>query len=136
MTFLLLVITLASQDTAPPQDRISPAADTPLSEVARQRWPRAVQRARLTNDPRYRTEDYPASARRANEEGRAEFRVIIGPDGRVSDCFIMRSSGSAALDEATCNVMYIRARYRPARDADGNPTIDADSGSIRWMLPE
>jgi len=137
MPALLFALGLAAVQPAPPAPppAVSPAIVSPPSAVARRRWPRPVQRARLTNDPRYRTEDYPAAARRANQEGTAAFRVIVGPDGRVSDCFITRSSGSAALDEATCNVMYLRARYRPARDADGNPTIDIDSSQVRWVLP-
>lgn len=131
---LLLALAFAAGPQAPPA--ASPAAASPPSAVARGRWPRPVRRARLVNDPRYRTEDYPPAARRANQEGTAAFRVIVGPDGRVSDCFITRSSGSAALDEATCAVMYLRARYRPALDAEGRPTIDVDSSSVRWVLPD
>lgn len=137
MSAILLAAALAAVQATPPAlpPGLSPAPPSPPSAVARRRWPRPVRRARLINDPRYRTEDYPPAARRANEEGTASFRVIVGPDGRVSDCFITRSSGSAALDEATCAVMYLRARYRPARDADGNPTIDIDSSAVRWVLP-
>jgi len=138
MAMFLLVASLAAVQAAPapPPPAVSPALASPPSAVARRRWPRPVRRARLTNDPRYRTEDYPPAARRAREQGTAAFRVIVGPDGRISDCFITRSSGSAALDEATCAVMYLRARYRPARDADGNPTIDVDSSTVRWVLPD
>lgn len=131
----VLAFALAAAPQASPP-AASPAPASPPSAVASRRWPRPVRRARLINDPRYRTEDYPPAAQRANEEGTAAFRVIVGPDGRVSDCFITRSSGSAALDEATCAVMYLRARYRPARDADGKPTIDVDSGAVRWVLPD
>jgi protein TonB len=134
LLFAALAAVQAPPSAQPPA--VSPAPATPPSAIARRRWPRPVQRARLINDPRYRMEDYPAAARRASQEGVAAFRVIVGPDGRVSDCFITGTSGSAALDEATCNVMYLRARYRPARDAAGNPTIDIDSSRVRWMLPD
>jgi protein TonB len=134
----LLLAALAAVQAAPtaPPPAVSPAPDSPPSAVARRRWPRPAQRARLIDDPRYRMEDYPAAARRASQQGVVAFRVIVGPDGRVSDCFITRTSGSAALDEATCYVMYLRARYRPARDAAGNPTIDIDSSQVRWVLPD
>lgn len=138
MPILLFALGLAAVQAAPstPAPPVSPSITSQPSAVARHRWPRAVQRARLTSDPSYHIEDYPRAAIQAHQQGTAAFRVIVGPDGRISDCFITASSGSAALDEATCRVMYLRARYRPARDADGHPTIDVDSSQVRWVLPE
>jgi protein TonB len=46
------------------------------------------------------------------------------------------SSGSSALDQATCRLLSRRARYTPAKDSSGNPVADTDAGSIRWVLPE
>ena len=80
--------------------------------------------------------DYPDSAIRAEEQGTTGFRLEIGTDGRVSNCSITRSSGSSALDNATCRIMRSRARFTPARDTAGNPTTDTYSTSIRWVLPE
>jgi TonB family protein len=79
--------------------------------------------------------DYPASAIRAHEQGRVSFRLIIGTDGRVSDCTITTSSGSAALDEATCRIMRSRARFTPAHDAQGNPIEDHMESGLNWILP-
>src|SRR3954452_24179122 len=62
--------------------------------------------------------DYPASARRAGEQGTAEFTLVVGPDGRVSDCTITASSASAALDAVTCRIMTARAQFTPARDRE------------------
>ncbi|HYD36402.1 MAG TPA: energy transducer TonB, partial [Allosphingosinicella sp.] len=56
--------------------------------------------------------------------------------GRVTDCTVTASSGSAALDSATCRLMKQRARFTPARDSDGHPTSDSVSNAIRWVLPE
>ena len=45
------------------------------------------------------------------------------------------SSGSAALDQATCRIMRSRARFTPAHDDHGQPTSDNVSSRIRWVLP-
>lgn len=48
---------------------------------------------------------------------RVAFRVRS--DGRVDRCSVVRSSGFAVFDEATCRLIERRFRYRPARDAAG-----------------
>lgn len=78
--------------------------------------------------------DYPAAALRAREQGRVAVALGIGPDGRVSDCKITASAGSA-LDSATCRILRSRARYSPARDSKGNPVPGSDAGELRWTLP-
>ena len=80
-------------------------------------------------------DDYPRAAIRNREEGTVVFRLTVGTDGRVADCTITSSSGSASLDEATCRILRERGRYRPARDARGNPTTGSDEGSVTWALP-
>jgi periplasmic protein TonB len=79
--------------------------------------------------------DYPASAIRAEQQGTTGFRLEVGTDGRVTSCQITSSSGSSALDDATCRIMRSRARFTPARDDRGNPTTDSVSQRIRWVLP-
>jgi protein TonB len=80
--------------------------------------------------------DYPGSAIRNEEQGTTRFRLSVGTDGRVTDCSVTSSSGSTALDNATCSIMRRRARFTPARDDSGNPTTDSASGAIKWVLPE
>jgi protein TonB len=80
--------------------------------------------------------DYPPSAMRAEEQGTTGFRLDVGTDGRVTNCTITSSSGSNALDTATCRILKSRARFTPARDSTGSPTHDATSGRIRWVLPQ
>lgn len=80
-------------------------------------------------------EDYPAAALAAREQGDVGFSLEVGPNGRVSGCTITRSSGSAALDSATCRVIRSRARFTPALDAAGTPTADRIAGKIVWKLP-
>ncbi len=80
-------------------------------------------------------DDYPSDALRGDEQGRVGYHLEIGADGRVSDCTIRRSSGSAALDERTCRIVRVRARFAPARDSEGRAVPDARDGEVSWRLP-
>lgn len=81
-------------------------------------------------------EDYPTSAVRNEEQGTTRFRLGVSADGRVTECTVTRSSGSSALDSATCKLMKQRAKFTPARDSDGHLTSDSVTSAIRWVLPE
>lgn len=80
--------------------------------------------------------DYPAAALHRGQQGASAFELTIGPDGRVRDCRITRSSGSADLDAATCAKVSERASFTPARDAHGDLVMGSFSGVIRWRIPE
>ena len=80
-------------------------------------------------------DDYPAAAMRNNEQGRVAFSLDVGADGRVTACRVRQSSGSAALDSATCRIMRSRARFAPARDAQGVPTTGSADAAVTWALP-
>jgi len=80
--------------------------------------------------------DYPTSAMRRGQQGVAGFELTIGPDGRVRDCRITRSSGSGDLDAATCAKVSERASFTPARDEHGDLVAGRFSGVIRWQIPE
>jgi protein TonB len=80
-------------------------------------------------------DDYPAAALRGQQEGRVVYRITIGPEGRVSNCDVRISSGSQALDNATCRIVSRRARFTPARDSAGRPIPDTRDGDVLWLLP-
>lgn len=79
--------------------------------------------------------DYPSAAIREEREGLTRFRLTIGVDGRVAECEITGTSGSADLDTATCAKVSTRARFTPAVGSDGMPMTGSYSGSVRWILP-
>jgi len=81
------------------------------------------------------SDDYPAAALRNEEQGSVAFTLDVGPEGRVTACRIRQSSGSAALDGATCRIMRSRARYRPARNARGDAVPGSDRATVQWVLP-
>ena len=81
-----------------------------------------------------RTDDYPRDARAKGETGRALVRFLVNERGRVHECSVVESSGSAALDATTCNIAR-RGRFKPARDANGAPRSEYWLWGIDWQLP-
>lgn len=79
-----------------------------------------------------RSSDYPREALRQGIGGRVQFRFTVGPSGRVTDCAITRSSGSAELDSTTCRLVMERFRYRPSTDSRGRPIADEVDGEHVW----
>lgn len=114
--------------TAPQAPPAPPAPPPPPKKIETARA-KANLASYVSND------DYPPSAIRAEEQGTTGFRLDVGPDGRVTNCTVTSSSGSSALDQATCRLMQRRARFTPAKDADGSPTTDSVSSRIKWVLP-
>jgi protein TonB len=112
---------------------ILPRIDPPVRAEPRKVEP---ARARANLASYVSDEDYPTSAVRSEEQGTTRFRLAVGPDGRVADCTVTGSSGSSALDSATCRLMKSRARFTPARDSDGKATSDSVASTIRWVLPD
>ena len=80
--------------------------------------------------------DYPTGAMRRGEQGVTGFSVAVGPDGRVRDCVVTRSSGSAELDRATCAKVSARARFSPALDSSGSAVAARYANTIRWQIPD
>ncbi|RYE04130.1 MAG: energy transducer TonB [Sphingomonadales bacterium] len=77
--------------------------------------------------------DYPDWAQQAGISGTVYFRFNVGTDGRVSNCTVTRSSGSARLDDLTCRLITKRFRYAPSRDARGRPYVDTVTGEQTWV---
>lgn len=81
------------------------------------------------------TNDYPSRSLQQEQEGIVGFRLTVGLHGRVEACDITASSGSDLLDAATCSNITRRARFEPALDANGNPTIGRYSNRVTWKIP-
>jgi len=139
----ILAVAAVAQASPPPAPRpvAPPPVVHPLAPPAPPAPPPPPPRAGQPARPvmpliYYFTEDdYPASALRADEQGTTAFRLDVSPEGRVTGCTVTASSGSAALDSATCRILRARARYRPATDAGGRPVAGSHSGRARWVLP-
>ena len=67
--------------------------------------------------------------------GSARFTLSIDTAGKVTGCTITRSTGHAALDTATCELVTKRARFDAARDGNGKAVAGSFSSSITWNIP-
>jgi len=98
----------------------------------------APRGARPTSSPAgwIRTDDYPAGPLRREIEGTAAYRLIVGTNGQVSACEVIRSTGNGQLDDATCRFIERRARFEPATDQSGAKVVGSYTGTVKWEIPE
>lgn len=80
-------------------------------------------------------EDYPAQALVENNTGKVAVRLLVDPSGKVADCSIRETSGSAALDIQTCAVISKRAMFTPAVGLDGKASRDGYDQNVNWRIP-
>lgn len=78
---------------------------------------------------------YPAQALRDSAQGSVRYRVEVGADGQPGACRIVQSSGNAALDEGTCEIVRRDGRFRPATDASGRFIASAFEFAVSWRMP-
>ena len=78
--------------------------------------------------------DYPDAAKRARLQGVVDVRFIVQVDGRVRDCKIDHSSGSAELDRMTCGIIEQRLLYNPALDPAGKPVEEVAGRRFRFVM--
>ena len=113
-----------------------------LTEVARE-W--GIDEAALaalsrrpssTNSLGLTPNDYPTEAVNRNEQGRVAVRIAVGADGRASECVVVASSGSRALDATTCRVALSRGRFEPGLDAGGRPVATRAIFLTGFAMPD
>jgi protein TonB len=78
--------------------------------------------------------DYPDAAKRARLQGVVDVRFIVQVDGRVRECKIDHSSGSAELDRMTCGIIEQRLLYNPALDPAGKPVEEMAGRRFRFVM--
>ena len=138
MTLMLLMLAVvgptSSPENAPPPSSMAQAeairSMPPAELFNRSIKPRGNIAAVIGN------EDYPIDAMRNSEQGTVGFVLTLDERGRVADCVVEYSSGSASLDAQTCRLMWLRIQLEPGRDKAGNPVTSALRAKIRWVLPE
>jgi TonB family protein len=75
--------------------------------------------------------DYPESASTRRISGLVKFRLDVDGKGNPVACHILNSSGYWVLDERSCSLLLVRAKFRPARDANG-VGVTASFTSVWW----
>lgn len=143
---------LRLDEAAPAVERLRDCAESLETRLAREiasgtlvlqprqtglaRFRRPPVRAKGAMEALFSSADYPRWEIEDAKEGVTGFSVEVGPDGRVGNCTVISSSGSDVLDIATCRILHTRARYTPARDADGDAAGDVVRGRVVWKMPD
>ena len=93
----------------------------------------------ITNDPlrpimRTHTQPpYPPISVRLGEQGSTLVEVNIGTDGNVSECRVVKPSGSERLDNASCDWIKGHWRWQPPT-LNGQPTAAKTQINVTWNL--
>src|SRR5438094_701390 len=79
-------------------------------------------------------DDVPVQMLKSERQYLVGVRVIVDPSGAKRECQVGRSSGDQKLDSYTCYLIMKRARFAPARDIGGLPSIGVYSTIIGWWV--
>ena len=60
-------------------------------------------------------------------------RVIVGVNGRASNCSVYKPSPDPEADRITCQLVVDRLGFKPAQDAQGNPVAAPFYWRQRWF---
>jgi TonB family protein len=79
--------------------------------------------------------DYPSQALNHNQEGNAQYLLLVDEKGKVAGCQVLLASGVPVLDAMGCAVIEERASFTPARDSTGKAVRSTVvTPPIRWRL--
>jgi len=76
---------------------------------------------------------YPALSQRMGEQGTTLLKVSIDTTGKVTECTVVTSSGSARLDAAAVEYVKANWRWQPPTQA-GKPVAATTEVSVKWDL--
>ncbi|HEU4968954.1 TonB family protein [Sphingomonas sp.] len=64
--------------------------------------------------------------------GSVAINIHVNPDGTVSNCRVLRSSGSEYADSLMCQLTLAYVRFSPARDPSGRPVAQDVTWAPNW----
>lgn len=79
--------------------------------------------------------DYPLEALHNDIAGVVAFKLRIDERGVPVNCDVTQSA-HPILDQATCDLLLERARFRPAEGPKGQPVSSHWSSRIDWRIPD
>lgn len=82
---------------------------------------------------RLSVDDFPFGLIGPGERASVRLSYVVEIDGRVTTCRIQRSSGFAEVDAMACRLIEQRFRYRPARNAAGEPVSAGVEETHTWF---
>jgi TonB family protein len=94
----------------------------------------SVQNARNASNLNVLQSYYPKRALAAREQGSVGFRVKIDASGQPTECQVTKSSGFPLLDKETCDLITLRAVFKPAEGLSGSQ-VSTHDGLVNWTPP-
>lgn len=79
-------------------------------------------------------ENYPMPIIRRDAGGTAKINVLVTTNGRAAHCQIKKSSGDGIIDQWACRGTVRYARFAPATDENGEPTLGQWTQSFTLTL--
>lgn len=121
----------ASLDAEPAVEPALPAGnDAPLAPPATPASaPGQMGSAVLANADGCAKPDYPLNAARNGDTGTVTLALLVGPDGRVQDARVQKTSGHRELDRAALNALSL-CQFKPAMN---NGAAQAGWGQIAYV---
>jgi protein TonB len=123
------ILLLSVQAAAPPPPTIYLASHLPPDIVARLQQVAEPPRPRQPIQTLVSPDDYPAGA---TGRGIVGINLLVSKQGQAILCDITQSGGSALLDTMTCQLLKRRARFTPALDRNGKPSIGQVAVQVDW----
>jgi hypothetical protein len=117
-----LVLSLSSRAMAMESSSASPSQPVGPTPVERGTW--------------ILPSDYPTGLLKDRPSGTTQVVLGVLLDGAVTSCSVESSSGSVILDDTTCNLLKIRAKFLPAKDGYGRPRLSDYRQKVMWQAPE
>ena len=109
----------------PPRPVPKPAMKKPQGAAAKKAEPSPV----VAPEPKL---PVPSPIAAAKVAGSVAITIRVNPDGTVSNCRVVRTSGSPAADSLMCQLTLEYVRFSPARDRSGRPVAQDVTWSPNW----
>jgi protein TonB len=77
---------------------------------------------------------FPVAALGDKFQGATSITILVSTSGRPNGCHVVRTSGRADLDAATCYYAIRNFRYVPGTDYYGNKIRDVDFFTLNWAV--
>jgi TonB family protein len=84
----------------------------------------------------YKPDDYPIQYIEAGRSFDISLRLTVKSDGSLQGCAIEKSSGEKAFDKYNCALLLSRAKFSPAKDKDGRPTLGIYRTRVTWRTDD
>jgi protein TonB len=81
-----------------------------------------------------RNRDYAALTANRMPSGSGDVAIVIAPNGRISSCRVIRSSGDPYVDSGLCPLVASRLYFSPARDDQGRPISYSTNFHAQWSV--